>query len=129
MAGKKEAPAKAVSVSRTVEAPRDPKGLTTSLKREFARSIGRMGGKQENLEVVVKTAEAFIKHAKVKVKEQKAAQEAAVKDARVKAERQKAQTVKSAEAKIATKEAHINVLKGEIEAVAKQAGIKTEASE
>ena len=126
---KKEAPAKAVSVARTVDAPRDPRGLTTALKREFARSIGRMGGKQENLEVVVETAKAFIKHAQVKVKEQKAAQEAAVKAAHEKAEKLRAQTVKSAELKVKTKEAHIAVLEGEIAAVKKQAGIVDEASE
>lgn len=126
---KKEAPAAPVSVTRTVVTPQDPRGLTTALKRELARSIGRMGGKAENLDIVLGTLKAFGDHAKAKVKEQKAAQEAAVKAAKEKAELQIKRTRKAAELKIANKEAHIAVLKGEIEAVAKQAGIKEEKAD
>ena len=120
----KEAPTQPVSVSRVVVTPQDPKGLTTALKRELARSIGRMGGKKENLDVVLGTIDAFAKHAKVKVKEQQAAHRKALADAKTKADHELELARKRAELRIKAKEAQVELLQSEIAAIAGKAPVE-----
>jgi len=58
--------------------PTDSTGMTGHLKREGCRAIGRMGGDDANLEVVMEVLRILAKHAKAKLLEQKAEQLRAV---------------------------------------------------
>jgi len=51
--------------------PSDNVGMTSRLKREGCRAIGRMSGRDENLEIVMQVLRLLAQHAQDKLSEQK----------------------------------------------------------
>ncbi len=58
--------------------PQDRVGMTTQLKREGCRSIGRMGGNPDNFDTVMSVLRVLAHHAQAKLEEQRSGKEAAV---------------------------------------------------
>ncbi|WP_299073795.1 hypothetical protein [uncultured Paraglaciecola sp.] len=53
-----------------LDLPQDVQNITPRMRREISRSIGRMGGKKENLDLVVDTMRQFIKFAELQYDKQ-----------------------------------------------------------
>lgn len=82
MATKKEpttvtANGKVVNV-RDITWPHDKYGITTLLRKEGARAIGRIKGDDAKMEVVMQTLKVLAQHATAKIEQQKADKEAAI---------------------------------------------------
>jgi hypothetical protein len=58
--------------------PQDRVGMTTQLKREGCRAIGRMGGKPENFDTVMSVLRVLAHHAEAKLEAQRSGREDAV---------------------------------------------------
>lgn len=107
--------------------PQDTVGFTSAFKREAARAIGRIGGKEDKLAIFLETLEILREYAVNKTE----AQVAAVKVAR---EAEKEKVAKALEddkkrkaRRIASKEAEIALLTREIEALEPKAKGKGKA--
>ncbi len=61
-----------VTNERNIKWPQDKSGMTGGLRREGARSIGRMAGKEENLRLVLDTLKVLADYAEAKLAWQKA---------------------------------------------------------
>lgn len=51
------------------DVPVDPHGITTNMKREIARAVGRVGHKADKQEVLIGTLKGFIKYAEARHKD------------------------------------------------------------
>ena len=58
--------------------PQDRVGMTSQLKREGCRAIGRMGGDPGNLDTVMSVLRVLANHAKAKLEEQRVSRANAV---------------------------------------------------
>ncbi len=102
--------------------PQDPQGFTGNLRRELARSVGRIAGDQKRLDSFVETLSVFQDFARNKAQAQRDDLQKKIADKAARLKTAQDAALRTAEAVINSKRATVAQFSAEIEAHEKRVG-------